>query len=123
VLLLGGLVLALGVTAFEIVVGGATLRGPAAADVACSVRAIVFGAAPMAVAIVFLLRAFALRPVIGAVTAAVAGACLGAVVVHTSCAIGADALHVGIGHCLAPIAIAAAVVVPLAVWRVRLRSD
>jgi hypothetical protein len=67
---------------------------------------------PGFVASLFLVRAYARRPLLGAGLAAAGTVALGGLVVHISCR-GAGALHVLLGHALAPVLLGFALAVPV----------
>jgi hypothetical protein len=85
---------------------------PLAMSFACVSRATALGIVPALVACAFLARALVRTPRAGAAAAAAGCAALGAVAVHTSCPSGA-ALHVLLGHSLAPFFAAIVLAFPL----------
>ena len=86
---------------------------PLATSVACVSRATALGIVPALVACAFLARALVRTPRAGAAAATVGCAALGAVAVHMSCP-SEGALHMLLGHSLAPFFAALVFAFPLA---------
>ena len=86
---------------------------PLATSVACVSRATALGIVPALVACAFLARALVRMPRAGAAAAAAGCAALGAAAVHASCP-SESALHVLLGHSLAPFFAALVLALPLA---------
>jgi hypothetical protein len=87
---------------------GATLTG----CLACMCHAAALAILPGLVASLFLVWAYARRPVVDAGLAAAGTVALGSLVVHMSCR-GAGALHMLMGHALAPVLLGFALAVPI----------
>jgi hypothetical protein len=79
---------------------------------ACMRRAGALALLPGLVASLFLVRAFARRPLLGAGFAVAGTVALGGFVVHISCR-GGGALHILLGHALAPLFLGFALAVPI----------
>ena len=107
-----GVVLALGGGLWAVF--GAAPRG--AADLSgclvCMSHAGALALLPGLVASLFLARAYARRPLLGAGFAVAGTVALGALVVHISCR-GGGALHMLLGHALAPVFLGFALAVPI----------
>ncbi len=109
-----GLALAAGAAATAAGGGLAAGLGPAfGTSAGCLLRAAALGLAPALAAAVFAARALPRRPLLTAAIAGLGGVGLGALAVHLSCAEG-NALHVLLGHALAPLLAAALLALPLA---------
>ena len=86
-------------------------RFPLGITVACAWRASALGAVPAAALCVYLARAFERRPAVGAVFACVGAVTLGSGLVHASCP-SREALHLLIGHWVAPLGLALLLALP-----------
>jgi hypothetical protein len=80
--------------------------------VACMNRAGALALLPVFVASLFLARGFARHPILGAGSAVAGAVALGGIVVHISCRAG-GALHLLLGHALAPLFLGFALAVPI----------
>jgi hypothetical protein len=109
-----GLILVAGGGAWAVSTAGDPAAGdPLWTGFSCVRRATVLGIPPALVACLFLARTLARRPQLGAACALAGSVALGAIAVHTSCT-HEGALHMLLGHALAPFAVALVLAFPLA---------
>lgn len=109
-----GLLLAAGGGVWAVSTAGDPAVGdPLGTGLSCLRHAALMGIPPALVTSVFLARALARRPRLGAACALAGGVALGALVVHTGCT-HEGALHMLLGHALAPFAVALLLAFPLA---------
>jgi len=93
---------------------------PWASSLGCAARSLLLGLAPGALLLGFLAWGCEPRPRRGALLATGAAAAAGATLVHASCS-DSGALHVVLGHCAVPLALAALAALPLGALLARAR--
>jgi hypothetical protein len=109
-----GLLLAAGGGVWAVSTAGDPAVGdPLWTGFSCLRHAALLGIPPALVTLLFLTRALARRSRLGAACALAGGVAMGAIVVHTSCT-HEGALHMLLGHALAPFAVALLLAFPLA---------
>ena len=108
-----GVGLAAGGGLWAVVAAAGSESDTAAGAFLCLSHATALGFLPVLMAALFLARGVAHRPRIGAGLAACGAVALGALVIHASCRAG-GALHMLLGHALAPLFLGFALAIPLA---------